>query len=597
MAHPSEVSSSPAHVPWRDAGPPAAGVVLWVGVLFAAFHPGLMSVDTLDQYEQGLRGTFNDVHPPLGSWLLGLSGRWVGSPSLVLLGQLLLLAGSMALLVRSPDGRTGRKGLFVLGAFLLVPTVWALAVTLWKDVMSAAVLLGAVAALRYRRPLWALVLLVAGTALRHNALVAALPLAVPVMAQVARPTWRWPARALVLAGLVAGLALTPSLINRALGASRAWAAGQLFVFDLAGIYAAHPELFPASSLAQDLSAAELARGYSPFHVGFLLAGAPDARPIHLESLPGRRDVLVREWARVVHAWPAAYAHHRWETFRRLIGAFDGPVFFPFQGRIDPNPWGFRLPEQGGLHRCFRGAADLVRDSLLFRGWAWLGALTVLALLSLRDVRRRPLAFFTALSGLGYGLSYLVISIGCDFRFLYWSVIATFAALALRVSGEAPAPGASGPPSPEPQRGEEPQQRQAPACLGAAALGRALDGLLVPGVSDSSGASVGAARGHAGAGTGELEVHAQRRQRDVRVLQRPPERGLMTSGRDAQPGRGRVVRRADRVEEEQPPGVLVLVAVRVVLARRGQPVVVGERPGLPVHLHRPVHPGQERHQLW
>ncbi|MBN8465432.1 hypothetical protein JYJ95_02855 [Corallococcus exiguus] len=412
--------------------------MLWVVVLYAAFQPGLMSVDTIDQYAQGLRGVFDDVHPPLGSLLLGFSGRLVGSPWLVLVGQLLLLAGSMALLVRSPDGRLQRRGLFILGVFLVVPTVWALAVTLWKDVMAAAVLLGAVAALKCRRPLLALVLLMAGTAFRHNALVAALPLAIPVMFQLSRPRWRWPLRALVLAVLVAGLALTPSLLNRALGASKGWAAGQLFVFDLAGIYVAHPELFPGSTLEQDTSAPELARSYSPFHVGFLLSGAPDARPVPLESLPGRRDVLVREWSRVVRAQPAAYAHHRWETFQRLIGAFEGPVFFPFQARIDPNPWGFQLPDQGLLNQWLRRGADLVKNSPLFRGWAWLGALTALALISLFDVRRRPLAFFTALSGLGYGLSYLVISIGCDFRFLYWSVIATFAALALRVTGEAPA---------------------------------------------------------------------------------------------------------------------------------------------------------------
>ncbi|MCY1045822.1 hypothetical protein OV208_31205 [Corallococcus sp. bb12-1] len=453
--HDPDVPSAPVRASPPDVVQQAASrrdtvlrisVVLWVGVLYAAFQPGLMSVDTIDQYAQGLSGTFDDVHPPLGSWLLGLSGRLVGSPWLVLVGQLLLMAGSMALLVRTPDARKGRWGVLVLWAFLAMPTVWALAVTLWKDVMTAAVLLGAVAALKYRRPFWALALMMAGAALRHNALIATLPLAIPVVAQLSRPTWRWPLRALVLTGLMVGLALSPSLVNRALGAHKAWAAGQLFLFDLAGIYAAHPELFPGSTLEQDTSAVELARSYSPFHVGFVLAGAPDARPIRLGSLPERRDALVSEWARVVRQQPAAYAHHRWETFRRLIGATDSPVFFPFQARIEPNPWALHLPDQGWLNQALRATADRVGNSVLFRGWAWLGALTLLAVLSLRDVRRRSLALFTALSGLGYGLSYLVISIGCDFRFLYWSVIATFAALALWVTEEAPSAGA--PPGPD-----------------------------------------------------------------------------------------------------------------------------------------------------
>src|SRR5438094_10132335 len=75
-------------------------VIGWVLVLFTAFRPGLMSWDSLQQYEQGLSGQYGNWHPPVVSLLNGIAGRLAGSPWPLLVAQLLAIGMAMALLVR-----------------------------------------------------------------------------------------------------------------------------------------------------------------------------------------------------------------------------------------------------------------------------------------------------------------------------------------------------------------------------------------------------------------------------------------------------------------------------------------------------------------
>jgi len=414
------------------------GVVVWSAALFAIYQPGLMSADSLDQYGQGLQGVYNDIHPPLGSWLLGLSGKLMGSPMLVLGAQLLALAACMAALVRSPDKNKGRWGIVVMALFLFTPTTWALAVILWKDVMTATVLLGAVAALHYRRPAIALVLLMAGVAFRHNALIAAVPLAIPTIGQLCPKQWGWFRKSQALAVVVVGLVMAPSVVSRALNSNRAWAAGQLLVFDLAGVYTKKPELVSNSLLARETSSGEIARLYSPLHVWPLFGGAEGARPISFSSLHERRPELIAEWGRVIREHPRAWMQHRLASFVNLVGATSSHVFYPFHLDIDPNPFQLRVSSEGWLFQTLHRIKMSVANSLFFRGWAWTLLLGGLTLVALRTVRQKPIAFYTAVSGLGYVTSYLFIGIGGDFRFIYWSVIATFATVALLITEQASA---------------------------------------------------------------------------------------------------------------------------------------------------------------
>src|SRR5207249_8379308 len=116
----------------------------------------------------------------------------------LLLAQLIAMGMGMALLVRRAVPSRAALALALFCAFLLAPPVWSIGVTLWKDVLVGTALLGAVAALDTGRPMLALALSVLGTLCRHNAVVAAVPLALPAVNQMVRDR-----RGRILAGTAA----------------------------------------------------------------------------------------------------------------------------------------------------------------------------------------------------------------------------------------------------------------------------------------------------------------------------------------------------------------------------------------------------------
>jgi len=405
-----------------------AGLVLaWVLGLFAAFQPGLMSWDSLQQYEQGLSGSYHNWHPPIVSLLNGIAGRLAGSPWPLLVAQLLAIGFGMLILVRRAPATRALPALALLCGFMAAPPVWSIAVTLWKDALVGAALLGAVAAVDSRRPFLALGLTVLGTLCRHNAVVAALPLA---MAAASHVVHRHRDRLIAAVAVLAVLGFAPKLAERALDARDEWPLGALLVFDEIGVYSTRPDLLAASPLHRDFTVADLKHVYTPASQQPIFTGGPEATRITAASLPPRREQIRAEWFRVVRAAPLAYARHRLLHFRSLLGADGNPVCYPFHVGIDPgNPWGFRVPEGGAIHRALRHLQETTRNSFLFRGWFWM--LALLALAAAASWRRAPrLAVWTAASGLLYGAAYLVVGVVCDFRFLYWSVLASFATGAL-----------------------------------------------------------------------------------------------------------------------------------------------------------------------
>jgi hypothetical protein len=386
-----------------------------------------MSWDSLQQYEQGLSGRYGNWHPPVVSLLNGIAGKLAGSPWPLLAAQLLAIGMSIALLVRGAPANRAAIALVVFCGFLVAPPVWSIGVTLWKDVLVGAALLGAVAALDAGRPTLALGLTVLGTLCRHNAIVAALPLALPAVNQIVRDR-----RGRVVAGIAAigFLALAPKLAERALHARDEWTLGALLVFDEIAVYSAHPDMLARSPLGQDFAVKDLHYVYFPASCQPIFSGGPEAPRITGASLPPRRTQIRAEWLRVVRAEPLAYARHRLLHFRSLLGADGNPVCYPFHVGIDPgNRWGFKLREDGAVYRGLRAVQDRLSNTFLFRGWFWMLALTVLAVVGCRRGAAR-LAVWTATSGWLYGAAYLVVGVVCDFRYLYWSVLATFAAAAL-----------------------------------------------------------------------------------------------------------------------------------------------------------------------
>lgn len=117
---------------WAIFGAVLAGQAIYL----AAFHPGLMSADSLDQWGQGFVGPIHDYHPALHTLVHRIVSRTFGTPVVIVLLQQAAYAALAALWVREL-GRLGAPlwSLIVTTAFAalwLVPGV--LNVTIWKDV-------------------------------------------------------------------------------------------------------------------------------------------------------------------------------------------------------------------------------------------------------------------------------------------------------------------------------------------------------------------------------------------------------------------------------------------------------------------------------
>jgi hypothetical protein len=416
----------------------------WVGLLFHAFSPGLMSRDSLDQYAQGLSGEYSNAHPPFMSFLLGLSARATNSPWPFLMLDLLMLAFGMALLARDGRPEVRRWGFVVFVAYLLLPTTWSLAVVLWKDTALAGVMLLCVVALHRGQLKGALALMVVASLLRHNAIIALIPLLAFAALQVpalAKSRLRTAAAVMVATGL---LALPAPIVERVSRAKDTCMLCMPAILDLSAVYVDSPELFPGSLLTRDVGIEDLRATYTPSTMIFILYGDTSVRRVSADFVVSHRKEILAEWLEVIPQRPVAYLKSRFAFFAHLLG-LKGDVFYAFHIGIDTNDWGLRVWQADtALYRAFRTVQEAARNTLAFRGWFWLGLSTILCL-GLARQRPRSLALATAASGFLFTATLLFLAPSADFRYLYWTVVSCFATALLVLAT---------PPPPEPVRGGE-----------------------------------------------------------------------------------------------------------------------------------------------
>jgi len=395
------------------------GGLLAIGALLcAAFWPGVMSSDSLDQAGQGLRWQFTTHHPPVMAMLMGLSLRVSGSVGLMLVLQVGLAFGAAASLV-TPRRRWGLLvALAVAG--LVLPPVWTILVTLWKDALMAAALAAAFALVIHRRPWLALACATVAVACRHNALAAAVPF-----------LWYWAgvaaegrARRIRAAFAVAGLAVmvvAPSLLNRALGArdSKSWV--QLCVDQLGGIYVREPALAQGSVLSGPIAPEDFARVYTDVSSDpMVFGGVPGAGSVSFRYLHEHQSQLLREYLTMALKHPWLLLKARLARGVLLLG-LTGPVLYPYHVGIEANDLGIVPSGWAGLRGVLQRSLDVTRNWLIYRGWVWfLGALALLA----ASVRRRvPEAGALAASGLLYVASSIAFAPAASFRYVYWMLLA------------------------------------------------------------------------------------------------------------------------------------------------------------------------------
>lgn len=415
--------------------------------LTVVFFPGFMSFDSIRQYQQAIGEIpLTDAHPPVMTvlWRVLLSA-W-NDPGVLLAAHqaaywLSLFLFAMALM-KAPLGRIA-----IILFVGLWPPLLIHSLHLWKDVglLIAYMLVVACVLADIRRPsaAWLLLATVAfayGTAVRHNAVFAAIPLSILIAERAAvRLSTSRTRYFFTTVGASAGLLLVAIMLNSIVSGSaeNIDGLGTILVWDMVAVSLAEGrDLLPTylPRLVEGDLLPALAATFDP-HANYRSYDV--IAPYPPEGMTGQ---LVSDWLTMIIQNPGAYLEHRIVVFSALMG-IGQEVYYPFHYLgIDNNEFGITFSnlsaeQQGWFIDAFWCVSRLMLypavvylflSSILFVGlvirWALEGSLPSLLWT----------AFWLTASGLVMTLPLFVIAPAADYRFIIWLVASTVLATVLVV---------------------------------------------------------------------------------------------------------------------------------------------------------------------
>jgi hypothetical protein len=446
-------------------------VVIAVVAFGAGLHvnwPGHFEPDSLWQLAQGKEGVYNNWHPPVMAWLLGIASRFDPNAPLFIVFDGALYAGALlAFGLLSP--RPALRLLLALAVILISPLSLIYQGVVWKDVLFADAAVAGFAALAWAGRAWtrprvrfallggAVALFSLAAMTRQNGSF------VPICGAVGVAGVAFLGEAAVLgakgargrAAIYGGVALASSIALIVLGGLALKAHGdgraenlnlmrRLQVYQIAGMVSrdSHVDL---SILHRD----------DPNLESFIRKeAAPSWRAAgsdNLETLP-HGVYLVPQTGAVTRQWSWLIVHRPDLYLRTQTAAFLSTLFTParddcatvFVGVDGEDP---DLLRQSGLVARFNAqdqwddnyATAFVRTPV-FSHPVYGVILLVLAALALADLLRgdrRPehiVVLAMASAAVLFTASFFVITNACDYRYLYFLDVAAMAAIVVRAAG-------------------------------------------------------------------------------------------------------------------------------------------------------------------
>jgi len=443
--------AGPNHSPRLSPRVAAAAVlVLGFAVSLALNWPGQLSYDSVVQLHDGRFGHYNPWHPPVMSWMLGITDRILpGTGLFVLFDEFLVTACLVSLLWIAP--RVSWVVVVAAAVVVALPQILLYQGIVWKDVLFADSALAGFIVLAHAGTHWrnhalrwilicsAFLLLVLATLARQNGAIT-IPFAAVALFFMARGQgWRWsPVAALAFSAGVLSAALVfwagaelAARTGGVTGVPGQWKLLQLY--DLIGEVKHAPRL-PLRELAgvnpdlAELIRTDGARLYTPAR-NDTLVGSVDLQNEFASTSPSD---IAAQWNAVLLGDAGTYLAVRGDVFYWLF-------FTPDPVQCDAYYTGLDGPPQYlhdlGLARRFRDQDRLLGNyaahfihTPVFSHVAW--ALLAIVLLMLL-VRRRGAADIAIAAllccALAFTLSFFVIAIACDYRYLLFLDLAAIAA--------------------------------------------------------------------------------------------------------------------------------------------------------------------------
>lgn len=439
------MSNSPDPAPNRMSEPLDQRAFRWVlfaGLLImvAANAPGHLSYDSVVQLFEGRHGVRQTWAPPLQSWLMGIFDEIVPGTGLYIAAIGLVLTAALASMVRLRD-RASWAAIILAGAMVLSPMVLVWQGVVWKDIAYANLAIAAFVCLAHAARHWglrsrtllplagALILFACAAQMRQNGLVAVLVGAMALGWTARGEGWR---RALGwgVGGLVAVMVLS-SLIGiiaqpKGSSSSEDGRRGLRVVqhYDIVGSLAHDPDLDlaiigKASPRALEVIRTEGLRVYSPDRVDYFAQSKALGKV--LWPLPDK--VVSAQWRDIILHHPGAYLAHRFDVFRWVFAQPEIelclPVFVGVSGREDmlkdlKIPAGVEPQDQVLANYATWFYYTPVYSHLAY---ALVALLVGVVLLTRRDAPDMVMVGLMA-SSLGFSASFFIISVACDYRYLY-----------------------------------------------------------------------------------------------------------------------------------------------------------------------------------
>ncbi len=403
-------------------------------ITLRAFFPGLVTSDALDQYQQGTSFIFTDWHPPIMSFIWAITNDWIPGPFGMLLLECFLYWGGLLLLSVSIPHAHRKLSIAVIIVGFMPFAVGTLS-HIWKDVLHAVIWLFAVGVIcvSYSRGegrqkkllLLAGFLLFIGNMLRFNAIFGLLPLIWLLFNKSNLNIWK---KSIIIFLLFPALTifLTGAFNYGLLQSSKSRVYQSLIVFDIGGIsHFAGKDYFKEDWDSSENSKV-LSTCYDPSAWDGYAWGPCSFVLKKIQASGSWNDgSLMKKWISAIYHEPSAYLKHRYENYMKLL-------WYPnsvLDDQTVQNSLGFKY-EKTGMFRALQVTTVLFKNTFIFKPGFWLIASFLFSLCGLFTRKSFARDVFLALniSSFLYLLGYFFVGVASDYRYAYWSILATSASI-------------------------------------------------------------------------------------------------------------------------------------------------------------------------
>jgi hypothetical protein len=433
----------------RRAAPAFRWIILGgLLLMLGANLPGQLSYDSVVQLFEGRTGVRASYAPGIMSWLLGRFDRLIPGPGLYVTATATLVYGALAALPGLRP-RTSWVAAPVALAAVLTPALLVYQGIVWKDVLFANLAVAGFVCLAHAAQRWrsgkgriaplaaALVLLATASLARQNGaiviLFAALALAWTARGGGWRASLAWGA-----GGLVATLLLTQAigLLVQPRGSTMTGdtEAGMRIIqrYDILGAVAEDPKLDLKVFRKTDPPLVDLVRGegvkvYTPERINPMA----QSKVVSAAFAPVSSEVIARQWRSILLHDPMDYLGHRAQVFRWMVAPPDLGRCLPLHvGVAGPPDKIAQLELSPGVRpqdQALLGYGALYLATPLFSHVTY--AVAALAFGVIFVLRRGPADIVMAAlmaGALAFAASFFVISLACDYRYLYFLDLAAMA---------------------------------------------------------------------------------------------------------------------------------------------------------------------------